>query len=242
MVDILNTLDKGPSDPADRLSLYLMRHMVCNLHQELPRNGLVAWTSGNVSGSDERTGLIVIKPSGVRYEDLRASDMSIVTPSGEHISGLRPSTDVYAHLYIYNQCSTVRGIVHTHSPYATAFAAAGRDIPCILTAMADEFGGRIPCLRYATIGNDDIGRAVVDGVRKSGRLPMAFLLSNHGVFTVGTSPESAVKAAVMAEDAARTVWLAERLGPLEELPEPEIMKLHAQYQNYGQPSKTTEKP
>jgi L-ribulose-5-phosphate 4-epimerase len=209
-----------------------LRDRICSLHQELPRNGLVTWTGGNLSGRDAASGLVVIKPSGVRYEDLRPEDLVVVNLEGTVVEGrLKPSSDTASHLFVYRQRGDVHGVVHTHSPYATAFAALGKPIPCYLTAQADEFGGPIPCAPFARIGGEEIGRAVVDSIGTC----RAVLLKNHGVFTIGDSPTAAVKAAVMVEDVARTVWLALQIGKPEEIPSSEVEKLHRRYtQVYGQ--------
>jgi L-ribulose-5-phosphate 4-epimerase len=209
-----------------------IREQVWRLHLELPKNNLVTWTGGNVSARDPQTGYIVIKPSGVRYEDLRPEHMVIVDLQGNRIEGdLKPSSDTASHLYIYRHRPDVNGAVHTHSPYATAFAAVGRPIPVYLTAMADEFGGPIPCGGFALIGGEDIGRVVVESIGDS----PAVLLKNHGAFTIGRSAEAAVKAAVMVEDVARTVWYALQIGQPDEIPPEEVAKLHYRYTHiYGQ--------
>ena len=209
-----------------------LREQVWRLHLELPRNNLVTWTGGNVSARDRETGYVIIKPSGVRYEDLRPEHLVIVDTDGRLVEGgLKPSSDTASHLYIYRHRPDVGGVVHTHSPYATAFAALGRGIPCCLTAMADEFGGPIPCGGFALIGGEQIGQVVVESIGQS----RAVLLKNHGVFTIGPDAASAVKAAVMVEDVARTVWIALQLGEPEEIPASEVAKLHDRYMNvYGQ--------
>lgn len=209
-----------------------LREEVYRLNLELPKNGLVAWTSGNVSGRDAATGLVVIKPSGVRYDALSAEDMVVVDAQANVVEGrLKPSSDVYAHLYIYLHRTDVGGVVHTHSTFATAFAALGRPIPACLTAICDEFGGSIPCGGYAKVGGDEIGREVVEGI---GACP-AILLKNHGVFAIGPSPEAAVKAAVMTEDAAKTVFFASLLGQPEEIPPEEAKRAQRRYvEEYGQ--------
>ena len=211
-----------------------LRREVAELHSELPRNGLVSWTSGNVSGRDPDTGLVVIKPSGVKYGELSSSNMVVVDLDGNVVEGhMKPSTDCESHLYIYTQRPDIWGVVHTHSPFATAFAAVGQSIPVLLTAMADEFGGPVPCGGYARIGGRDIGAEVVRILANS-RCP-AVLLKQHGVFTVGDSPEAAVKSAVMVEDVARTVFYARQLGQAEELPQDEIDVAHHRYKHqYGQ--------
>ena len=209
-----------------------LKEQVCRLHLELPENHLVVWTSGNVSARDPESGLVVIKPSGVSYEELRPEHHVVVDLQGDVIEGtLKPSSDTASHLYIYRHRPDVNGIVHTHSPYATGFAALGRPIPVYLTAIADEFGGPIPCGGFALIGGEDIGRAVVESIGDS----PAVLLKNHGVFTIGATAEAAVKAAVMVEDVARTVWLALQLGQPEEIAAEDVARLHHRYtQDYGQ--------
>ncbi len=209
-----------------------LRRTVWELHLELPKNNLVAWTSGNVSGRDPATGLVVIKPSGIRYEALTPEKMLVVNLDGQVVEGkLKPSSDVHAHLYIYRQRSDVNGVTHTHSTFATAFAAVGKPIPPYLTAICDEFGGAIPCGGYAKIGGDEIGREVVRAIGDS----PAILLKNHGVFTIGKTPEAAVKAAVMVEDVARTVFYALQLGAPDEIPADEVARAHRRYlEEYGQ--------
>ena len=188
-----------------------IREAVCALHGELVRWGLVTWTSGNVSARVPGRDLMVIKPSGVAYHELTPDSMVVTDLHGERVDGdLAPSSDTFAHAFIYREMPAVNGVVHTHSTYATAWAARGEAIPCVLTAMADEFGGEIPIARFARIGDDDIGVAVVATLR--GHRSPAVLLRNHGVFAVGATAADAVKAAVMCEDAARTVHVARQLG------------------------------
>jgi L-ribulose-5-phosphate 4-epimerase len=212
--------------------LEALREQVWRLHLELPKNGLVTWTGGNVSARDPGTDYVVIKPSGVRYEDLRPEHMVVVDMEGKVVEGkLKFSSDTASHLYIYRHRSDVNGVVHTHSAYATAFAALDKPIPVYLTAMADEFGGPIPCGGFALIGGEDIGRIVVESIGDS----QAVLLKNHGVFTIGKTAEAAVKAAVMTEDIARTVWFALQIGQPDEIPPEQVAKLHYRYTHvYGQ--------
>src|SRR5512136_1568315 len=216
--------------------LQVLREQVWKLHLELPKSGLVTWTGGNVSARDPETGLVVIKPSGVKYEDLRPEHLVILDVDGKIVEGaLKPSSDTASHLYIYRHRPDVNGVVHTHSAYATAFAALGKPIPVYLTAMADEFGGPIPCGGFALIGGEEIGQVVVESLGDS----PAVLLKNHGVFTVGQCAEAAVKAAVMVEDVARTVWLALQLGQPDEIPPDDVAKLHYRYTHvYGQCGKS----
>jgi len=209
-----------------------IRDDLVRLHAELPRHDLVVWTGGNISARDPETGLVAIKPSGVRYEDLTAESMVVLDLDGNVVEGThKPSSDTASHLYIYRHRPDVNGVVHTHSRYATAFAAVGRSIPVYLTAQADEFGGEIPCAGFAMIGDEAIGAQVVETI---GRSP-AVLLKNHGVFTVGPSAEAAVKAAVMTEDVAATVFLALQLGEPDRLPDDVVARLHRRYTtDYGQ--------
>lgn len=209
-----------------------LRRELVDLHDELPRNGLVVWTGGNISAHDPETDLVAIKPSGIRYGELTPESMVVVDLDGRIVEGdLKPSSDTASHLYIYRNRPDVHGVVHTHSRYATAFAAVGRSIPVYLTGHADEFGGEIPCAGFAFIGDDSIGSLVVDGIGRS----RAILLKNHGVFTIGSSARSAVKSAVMVEDVAATVFLALQLGTPEVLSDEAIERLHRRYTTvYGQ--------
>jgi L-ribulose-5-phosphate 4-epimerase len=222
------------SDPAVGDLIGRTRRTVADLHAELVRNGLVAWTSGNVSARVPGLDLLVIKPSGVAYSDLTAETMVVCDLDGTRVSGeLSPSSDTASHAYIYRHMPGVGGVVHTHSRYATAWAARGESIPCVLTAMADEFGGEIPVGPFAPIGGEEIGRAVVATL--SGHRSPAVLLRSHGVFTIGATPREALKAAVMCEDAACTVHLASARGQLMPLPPDQVDALYRRYQNqYGQ--------
>ncbi len=212
-----------------------LREEVCRLHAELPAYELVVWTMGNVSARDPATGLIVIKPSGIKFADLRPDNMVIVDSEGALVEGdLTPSSDTASHCYIYRARPDVGGIVHTHSRYATAFAALGQAIPCVLTGMADEFGGEIPCGGFALIGGEEIGQVVVETLREH-RSP-AVLLQNHGVFALGKDANAAVKAAVMTEDSAATIWTALQIGTPLPIAQDNITRLHHRYKNvYGQP-------
>lgn len=209
-----------------------LREELVQLHLELPRNNLVVWTSGNVSGRDPQTGFVVIKPSGVRYEELTPENMVVVDLDGKVVEGkYKPSSDTLAHVYVYRHRPDVNGVVHTHSTFATAWAAVGKPIPAVLTAICDEFGGPIPVGAYAKIGGDEIGQEIV---RSIGSSP-AILMKNHGVFAIGKTPEAAVKAAVMVEDVARTVYYALQLGQPDEIPAEEIARAHRRYlEEYGQ--------
>lgn len=209
-----------------------LKQRVYKMNMMLPKNNLVTMTSGNVSGRDPDTGLVVIKPSGVLYDDMTPDDMVVVDLDGNVVEGkLKPSVDTATHLYVYKHRNDVNGIVHTHSPYATSFAALGRSIPVYLTAIADEFGCAIPVGPYAKIGGEEIGKAIVEYIGES----PAILMKNHGVFTIGNSPEAALKAAVMVEDTAKTVHLSLLLGTPDVIPDEEVKRAHERYlTKYGQ--------
>jgi L-ribulose-5-phosphate 4-epimerase len=211
-----------------------LRHELAALHRELVRYGLVVWTAGNVSARVPGEDLLVIKPSGVSYDNLDADAMIVCDLDGERVAGeLAPSSDTAAHAYVYRKLPDVGGVVHTHSTYASAWAARGEAVPCVLTAMADEFGGEIPVGPFALIGDDSIGRGIVETLATH-RSP-AVLMANHGVFTVGASARDAVKAAVMCEDVARTVHVARQLGEPTPIAADDITSLWQRYQHvYGQ--------
>ena len=212
-----------------------LRETVAALHAELTRYGLVVWTAGNVSGRVPGEDLMVIKPSGVSYDELTADSMIVCDLNGDVVEGnLSPSSDTAAHAYVYRAMPEVGGVVHTHSTYGCAWAARGEPIPCVLTAMADEFGGEIPVGPFALIGNDDIGKGIVATL--SGHRSPAVLMQNHGVFTIGPDAKAAVKAAVMCEDVARSVHIARQLGDPLPIDPADVDALYARYQNaYGQP-------
>jgi L-ribulose-5-phosphate 4-epimerase len=236
----------GPSPSQDGKSpgdLTALREELCELHSRLVTSGLVAWTSGNVSARVPGTELMLIKPSGVEYQDLTPESMVLCDLDGRPAAGaggagaggngLSPSSDTAAHAYVYRHMPEVGGVVHTHSAYATAWAARGEPVPCVLTAIADEFGGEIPVGPFALIGGDDIGRGIVETL--TGHRSKAVLMRSHGVFAVGRGPRDAVKAAVMCEDAARTVHLARALGTPQEISKEHVDRLHWRYTHeYGQ--------
>ncbi len=211
-----------------------VRREVSRLHAELVRYSLVVWTAGNVSGRVAGSDLFVIKPSGIGYDELTPESMVLCDLDGTVVEGrLSPSSDTAAHAYVYRAMPDVGGVVHTHSPYASAWAARGEPIPCVLTGMADEFGGEIPVGPFALIGGDDIGIGIVRTLRHS-RSP-AVLMQNHGVFTIGRTARAAVKAAVMCEDVARTVHLSRQLGDPLPMAQADVERLHERYQSvYGQ--------
>jgi L-ribulose-5-phosphate 4-epimerase len=195
--------------------------------------------SGRVPGAD----LFVIKPSGVSYDDLGPENQILCDLDGNVIPNTpgwdrEPSGDAAAHAYVYRNMAEVGGVVHTHSTYATAWAARGEAIPCVITAMADEFGGEIPVGPFAIGGDDSIGRGIVETL--TGHRSRAVLMRNHGPFTIGADPRDAVKAAVMVEDVARTVHIARQLGEPVAIDQASIDALFERYQNvYGQPAGAT---
>jgi L-ribulose-5-phosphate 4-epimerase len=211
-----------------------LRREVAALHRELTRYNLVSWTAGNVSARVPGADLMVIKPSGVSYDDLGPDSMVVTDLHGRLVEGeLAPSSDTAAHAYVYRHRPDIGGVAHTHSPYATAWAARGEPIPCVLTMIADEFGGAIPVGPFALIGDDSIGKGIVDTLRDS-RSP-AVLMRNHGPFTVGADARAAVKAAVMLEDVARTVHFAHQLGTPDAIDQQHVDRLYARYRDvYGQ--------
>jgi L-ribulose-5-phosphate 4-epimerase len=211
-----------------------MKDELCALHLELPRNGLVAWTSGNLSARVEGEDLMLIKASGIPFEELGPEHMVVCDFDGMVVEGdYQPSSDAATHGYVYKHMPHVGGVAHTHSAYATAWAARGESIPCVLTAMADEFGGDIPIGPFALIGDAEAGKGIVDTL--DGHRSPAVLMRSHGVFTIGRGPRDAIKAAVMCEDVARTVHLARSLGTPIPLTSKEIDALYDRYQNvYGQ--------
>lgn len=211
-----------------------LRRQVSELHQELVRYQLVVWTAGNVSARVPGEDLFVIKPSGVSYDELTPANMILCDLDGTVVEGDHaPSSDTAAHAYVYRKLPDVGGVVHTHSTYASAWAARGEPVPCVLTAMADEFGAEIPVGPFALIGDDSIGRGIVETL--AGHRSPAVLMKSHGVFTIGKDAQAAVKAAVMCEDVARTVHIARQLGEPLPIAQADIDRLNDRYQNvYGQ--------
>ncbi|MDH7601478.1 MAG: L-ribulose-5-phosphate 4-epimerase [Armatimonadota bacterium] len=209
-----------------------LRKLICEINQALPKERLVTMTSGNASGRDPETGYVVIKPSGVPFEELTPDKMVVLDLQCNVVEGeLKPSVDARTHVYIYRHRPDINAIIHTHSNYATSFAALGKPIPVVLTAIADEFGQEIPCAPYAQIGEEQIGEAVVKYIGTC----RAILLQNHGVFAVGPDPKEALKAAVMCEDVAKTVHLAMLKGTPIPIPEEEVRRAYKRYQEkYGQ--------
>jgi L-ribulose-5-phosphate 4-epimerase len=224
--------------PEIEVAIARVRADVAKLHGELVRYGLVIWTGGNVSGRVPGAELFVIKPSGVDYDDLAPENMILCDLDGNVIPGTpgserSPSSDTAAHAYVYRHMPEVGGVVHTHSTYAVAWAARAEPIPCVITAMADEFGGEVPVGPFSIIGDDSIGRGIVETL--TGHRSRAVLMQNHGPFTIGKDARDAVKAAVMVEDVARTVHISRQLGEPKPMPTEAIDALFDRYQNvYGQ--------
>lgn len=208
------------------------RTQLAKLHAQLWDAGLVVWSGGNISQRIQ--GGFLIKPSGLSYDELTAESMVLCDLDGNAIDKtLTPSSDTAAHAYVYRNMPEVGGVVHTHSNYACGWAAAGRAIPCVLTAIADEFGGEIPLGPFAIIGDDSIGRGIVETL--SGHRSKAVLMQQHGVFTIGKDAKDALKAAVMCEDNAKSAFIAEQLGGGIQIPQPHVDALFSRYQNvYGQ--------
>ncbi|MCL1907058.1 MAG: L-ribulose-5-phosphate 4-epimerase [Propionibacteriaceae bacterium] len=217
-----------------------LREELAQLHQELIRWGLVVWTAGNISARVPGEELMVIKPSGVAYDQLTAASMVVTNFAGELVEGdLAPSSDTFAHGYVYQHMAHVGGVVHTHSTYATAWSIRREPIPCVLTMMADEFGGEIPVGPFALIGDDTIGQGIVHTLHTS-RSP-AVLMANHGPFTIGRDARAALKAAVMCEEVAKTVHVSRQLGDPQVIAAEDIDFLYERYTNaYGQAPTTKE--
>ncbi len=230
---------RSSTDTAIEATVQRLRAEVAGLHAELTRYQLVIWTAGNVSARVPGADLMVIKPSGVSYDELTADTMVVCDLDGILVEGDRsPSSDTAAHAYVYRHLPEVGGVVHTHSTYATAWASRGEAIPCVLTMIADEFGGEVPVGPFALIGDDSIGRGIVETLSHS-RSP-AVLMQNHGPFTVGPDARAAVKAAVMVEDVARTVHVARQLGQPLAMAQADVDALYHRYQHaYGQSGVTS---
>ena len=213
-------------------NFFEQRAALLELHHQLFDAGLVVWSGGNISQRVE--GGFLIKPSGLMYPQLTKESMVYCDLDGNVLEGeFAPSSDTAAPAYVYKNMPEVGGVVHTHSNYACAFAAVNEPIPCVLTAIADEFGGDIPVGPFAEIGDDSIGRGIVATL--SGHRSKAVLMAQHGVFTIGKDAKSALKAAVMCEDVAKSVHLAKGLGAPKKLPQDAIDRLFNRYQNvYGQ--------
>ncbi len=216
--------------------LEALKERVCWANRQLPRLGLVSWTSGNVCQRDPESGLVVVKPSGVLFDDMEPGMMPVVRLDGTVVEGdLKPSVDTATALAILEALAEVHAVIHTHSAHASSFAALGQSIPVVLTEHGDAFGMPIPCGGYAKIGGTEIGREVVRILRDIDLQCPAVLMQNHGVFAVGTSARGALKAAVVVEDIARTVHLAMVKGDPIPIPPDEAQRLYDVYHSrYGQ--------
>jgi len=213
-----------------------LKQEVCWANQQLPKLGLVSWTSGNVCGRDPASGLVVVKPSGVLFDELAPEMLPVVDLDGRIVEGaLKPSVDTATALYILKHVPEIHAVIHTHSAYASSFAVLGQGIPVYLTEHGDAFGIPIPCGGYAQIGGIEVGQEVVRVLRQVNLRCPAVLMQNHGVFAVGVNPRGALKAAVVVEDIARTVHLAMVKGKPIPIPPAEARRLHDVYHSrYGQ--------
>jgi len=213
------------------MKLEQLRETVWKCNLDLPKNHLVKMTSGNVSGRDPESGLVVIKPSGFSFEEMTPDHMVVVDLDCQVVEGeLKPSTDTDTHLYIYRHRPDVFGIVHTHSPYASSFAALGQTIPACLTTSA-MLGGEIPLGGYVPIGGEEIGQEIISKIGRS----LAIIMQNHGVFTIGSSPQEATKMAVEVEEIAKITHLAMSLGQPILLSDDQVDYMVDLYRNqYGQ--------
>lgn len=228
--------------------LEALKELVCKANLELPKHGLVTFTWGNVSGIDRESGLMVIKPSGVEYDNMTADDMVVVSlETGEKVEGKwKPSSDTATHVALYNAFPDIGGIVHTHSRWATSFAQAGRGIPAYGTTHGDYFYGEIPCTRKMTpeeIGGEyekETGNVIIETFKgiDENTIP-AVLVNSHGPFTWGTDPENAVHNAVVLEELAFMALQTEVLNPdvkvmQQELLDKHFLRKHGKNAYYGQ--------
>ena len=211
-----------------------LREQVCTYNQMLPKAGLVVWTAGNVSARVPDQDLMLIKPSGMTFEELTPENMVLTDLHGNVVEGeFAPSSDTGSHAYVYRHMPHVGGVVHTHSTFACSWAARGESIPCTLTMQADEFGGDIPIGPFALIGDDNIGRGIVETL--TGSRSTAIIMQNHGPFTIGKDAKSALKAAIMLEEVAKAAHYAAAIGTPIPIPAEDIARLNDRYQNvYGQ--------
>ncbi len=226
-----------------------LKNAVYQANMELPRRGLVTYTWGNVSGIDREKGLIVIKPSGVDYENLTLDKLVVLDLEGNIVEGkLNPSSDTKTHIELYKAFPTLGGIVHTHSPYAVAWAQACQDIPAYGTTHADYFYGPIPCARHLTQAELDedyeknTGKAIVETFVQRKINPAhvpAVICASHGPFTWGKDPAQAVYHAVVLEEVARMALLTRQVNP-SAAPAPDhvlnkhFMRKHGPNAYYGQ--------
>ncbi len=226
-----------------------LKEKVYLANMELPKRGLVTYTWGNVSGIDREKGLFVIKPSGVEYDELKPSDMVVMDLKGNKIEGdMNPSSDTKTHMVLYNAFPKVGGIVHTHSPYAVAWAQAGEDLPCYGTTHADYFYGSIPCARHLTQEELDedyernTGVTIVETFKERGLDPKAVpavLCFSHGPFTWGKDPAQAVYHSVVLEECAKMGIFTRMVNPNaapapQRMQDKHYMRKHGPNAYYGQ--------
>ncbi len=210
-----------------------LREEVFEANMMLPENNLVVGSGGNVSGRDPETGLVIIKPSGVKYRHLKAEDLVVTDLEGNVVEGeLKPSVDLGIHLYLYQRRPDVFGITHTHQPYATSFALLSEDLPAALTPLSHMIGAGVPCTRYATPGAVDTGEAIMEVVGDTG---LCALADRHGIFTMGKSGPASVNLALYIEEAAKTIRMAQIAGKVTPLDDAEVKRSAEWFKvNYGQ--------
>lgn len=226
-----------------------LKQLVYEANMDLPRYGLVTFTWGNVSAIDRRTGLFVIKPSGVEYEKLTPEDMVVMDLDGKRVEGrYNPSSDTATHLELYKAFPEIGGVVHTHSSYATSWAQSGRDIPCYGTTHADYIYGAVPCLRCLTAEEiaeayeENTGHLIVNEFKRLQKDPMAVpavLCKNHGPFAWGKTAKEAVHNAVVLEEVAKMAYRTELINPQvqpapQELQDKHYYRKHGANAYYGQ--------
>ena len=226
-----------------------LKKKVYEANMLLPKYGLVTFTWGNVSAIDRETGYFVIKPSGVDYEIMKPEDMVVMDLEGNQVEGkLNPSSDTKTHLVLYNRFPMIGGIVHTHSPWATSWAQAGRDIPCYGTTHADYIYGPVPCVRCLTkeeiedAYEENTGHLIVNEFKRLGKDPKAVpavLCKNHGPFAWGKDAREAVHNAVVLEEVAKMAYRAETINPRiqpapQELQDKHYNRKHGKNAYYGQ--------
>jgi len=229
--------------------LEALKQAVYEANMELPKRGLVTYTWGNVSGVDRETGLVVIKPSGVEYEDLTPDKLVVLDLDGKVVEGnLNPSSDTKTHLELYKAYPSMGGIVHTHSPYAVGWAQAGRDIPAFGTTHADYFYGPVPCARHLTPEEVDAGyelntgTVIIETLTQRGINPVhvpGVICHSHGPFTWGKDPAQAVYHAVVLEEVAKMSLYTVQINPdcppaPQHILDKHFMRKHGPNAYYGQ--------
>ena len=230
--------------------LEALKQKVLQANLELPKRNLVIYTWGNVSAIDRESGLVVIKPSGIPYEELRAEDLSVVDLEGNKVEGeLNPSSDTATHLVLYKRFPEIGGVVHTHSPWCTKWAQAGRPIPAYGTTHADYFYGEIPCTRPLTsfeIANEyekNTGEVIIETLKdlEPNCIP-GVIVNSHGPFNWGKDPLKAVENAVIMEEIAKLAYYTQSLSPKidpidDQLLDKHFLRKHGKNAYYGQVQK-----